>query len=196
MYSAFITPATTTNAPPTDGKKKKKKHDGDKDDEDDDHDRDNHKPGVPVDQLTQIMFSRSTDCGVTFSAPIKISDRTQINQGSGRGDRSEHRHDLHRVARVPQLDAARRHPHHEIDRRRPQLLGPGHRHRRQRQCVASGSAAQAATRSSARAAVAAAAVITAVEAAAPTRAAAAADRASSLAQTRRPPPVSEAATDA
>src|SRR5262249_49309069 len=84
MYSAFLSSATTTNAPPTgsDQTRTARRGDGDKDDDDDDHDIENHKPGVPVDQVTQIMFARSTDCGQTFSAPIKISERSQINQGS------------------------------------------------------------------------------------------------------------------
>src|SRR5712691_8748973 len=89
MYSVFVNTATVTTFPPSGKDKKHRNKDGDKDrkdgdenDDDDDHDPDNHKPGVPVDGLTQVMFARSTDCGVTFSTPIKISERSQINQGS------------------------------------------------------------------------------------------------------------------
>jgi uncharacterized repeat protein (TIGR01451 family) len=44
--------------------------------------KDEHKPGQPVDGRTKIMLARSTDCGATFDAPKQISDRTQINQGA------------------------------------------------------------------------------------------------------------------
>ncbi len=41
-----------------------------------------HKQGVPMEGRTQIMLSRSTDCGATFSRPQRISERSQINQSA------------------------------------------------------------------------------------------------------------------
>ena len=103
MYSVFISPSTTTTGSGTGSgnnndhdnehdrddrwrRRPRRDHDWDgdrgRDRDSDDHDHDEHRPGQPMEGRTQIMFSRSLDCGATFSRPTPISDRTQINQGS------------------------------------------------------------------------------------------------------------------
>jgi hypothetical protein len=66
-YSAFDVPAATTTS---------SSGEGGKDDHGSDQDDDDRRTG------SKILFARSTDCGKTFSLPVKLADDTTTNQAS------------------------------------------------------------------------------------------------------------------